>query len=142
MKPKTIYAVSRGCYSDYSIVALFSTRDDAKLYMERHPVEYSDWNEIEEFTLDAGIDKLRKGFGTWWVQMSDDGSVSACEPQPLHDPRPDTEMRSHVKTVQRRPWFNWYGWAKDEKHAVKSANEHRIQLLARLPAHVEAYPNE
>jgi len=133
VKSKTIYALSRGCYSDYSVVALFSTEADAKLYMERHPVEYTDWNDIETYTLDANVDKLRKGFGSWWVQMSDDGSVSACEPQPMETPKPDDEMRSHIKTVAKRPWFNWYGWAKDANHAVKSANEHRIQLLARLP---------
>lgn len=56
MTKKTIYAVNRGCYSDYSVTALFSEKADAKRFMELHPDEgYGGWNDIEEGCEKFGI---------------------------------------------------------------------------------------
>lgn len=129
---KNIYAVSQGIYSDYRVVALFSTESDAKLFMERHQYEYADWNDIETYVLDAGVPKIRKGFSHYFVQMEADGSSRHAEPQPSSlNAKPDPEFRSSIGTVVKQPWFNWYGWAKNQQHALKSANEHRIKLLAQ-----------
>ena len=125
-----IYAVSRGCYSDYRVVALFSTESDAKLFVERHPDQFNEWNDVEVYELDSNVEKLREGFSHFFVQMRRDGSTIAC--------RIDTSIRDRAPTAfsgdPSRPqtqWFNWYGLARDTAHAVKIANEHRLMLIAQ-----------
>lgn len=131
MKSKTIYAVSRGSYSDYGIVALFSTAADAALFIERHPDRWSEWNDIETYDLDSGVEKMRKGFSHFMVQMKRDGTITNVQAYPTAiGTKPDTKFRESRGTVVDQPWFNWYGWARDSVHAVKSANEHRISLAA------------
>jgi hypothetical protein len=130
-----IYAVSSGTYSDYSIRALFSTRELAELFIARHPLRYESWNEIEEYSLDSGVAQLRAGSSFYHVQMDDNGDCEGGAEISTYnfDAVPDSELRPyppHRKIPKR--FFNWYGWALTPEHAVKCANEHRIALLARL----------
>lgn len=131
MKAKTIYAVSQGCYSDYRVVALFSTEADAKLFIERHPDRWADWNDIETYDLDSGVEKMRKGFSYFMVQMKRDGATTNVQTQPTSiGAKPDEKFRESRGTVIDQQWFNWYGWARDSVHAIKIANEHRTKLAA------------
>ncbi len=125
-----IYAVSRGEYSDYRVVTLFSTKRDAELFIERHQRKWVHWNDIEEYELDSGVEKLREGWSFFHVHMHKDGS-SEVEIEPTFiDNVPDQQFEPH-NCVCGNPWFNWYGWARDAEHAVKIANEHRINLIAK-----------
>jgi len=128
---KKVYAATSGCYSDYGIVAIFSTKEAAELFIERHPDRYGDWNDVEEYDLDPGIAQMRKGYSFWMVQMDEDGSISSVEARGGNvEAKPDNKFMDHRMTLSGCRWFNWYGWARDSQHAVKIANEHRIKLLA------------
>jgi hypothetical protein len=126
----TIYAVSSGVYSDYSIDALFSTRENAQLFMDRHPnAGYDGWNDIEEYELDSGVAQMRAGMSRWWVQMNKNGdsSQSSVEMRMTIEDTPDAVFR--ISPRDKSEFFNWYGWALSREHALKCANEHRIKLL-------------
>ena len=125
-----IYAVSCGCYSDYKVVALFSTERDAELFIERHPGRWSDWNDVEEYELDSGVEKLREGWSFFHVHMHKDGNSEVEIEATFIDSVSDRKFEPH-NYVRENPWFNWYGWARDAEHAVKIANEHRLMLIAQ-----------
>jgi hypothetical protein len=127
---KKVYAATSGSYSDYGIVAIFSTKEAAQLFMERHPNQWNDWNDIEEYDLDPGVLQMRKGYSHWMVQMEEDGSTISAEASGRYnlEAAPDKALRAE-SAGRRARWFNWYGWAKDQQHALKIANEHRIKLL-------------
>lgn len=54
MKKQTVYLVTSGCYSDYRLDAIFSTREKAQKYINIRKREENYWdpNDIEEWTLD------------------------------------------------------------------------------------------
>ena len=70
----TVYIVTSGEYSDYSIVAAFETEDQAKLYCAIHEnsLEYPNIVELETETVentDAPV------MIYWIVKISDDGRI-------------------------------------------------------------------
>ena len=133
---KTIYAVNAGCYSDYRIVALFSTPELAREFMAAVPD--TDYNEIEEFELDPQTaDLIRRGYSTWCVLMLRDGTTERVS-------REDVGIYE-VTRVGHRMWRRTEApayknkgvpdclmstvWAKSEEGAVKIVNEHRAQMI-------------
>jgi hypothetical protein len=139
---KTIYVVTTGEYSDYGIVAMFTTKEDAQRFIDvcgERP--YSSFNDIEEYELDASVPQIRKGFSPWWVQMDEHGNTFNAEVNTFGKGivrKPDDEFRGATRLRER--WFNWYGWSKDREHALKIANEHRIGLLAKATLSGGAVP--
>ncbi len=125
-----IYAVSRGCYSDYRVVALFSTESDAKLFMERNPDRYDEWNDVEVYELDSHVEKLREGFSHFFVRMRRDGSATVEPSSTFIGYAPHNAFDGDPSRPESQS-FNWHGWARDAEHAVKIANEHRLMLIAQ-----------
>ena len=93
---KKVYAATSGSYSDYGIVAIFSTKEAAQLFMERHPNQWNDWNDIEEYDLDPGVLQMRKGYSHWMVQMEEDGSTISAEASGRYnlEAAPDKALRA------------------------------------------------
>lgn len=123
MKNKTLYAVSRGEYSNYQVIAIF----DDKTLAEKFRDSVSNPNEIEEYELNPYKTQLRKGFKCFRVVMQKDGS-SETELEYFTDDdnrfdviqyrgEPEKQLRARV-------------WARDEQHAVKIVNEKRTRLIA------------
>lgn len=48
---KNIFVVTSGQYSDYSITAVFSTRELAEEFIKDFPRRYCDQHRIEEYAL-------------------------------------------------------------------------------------------
>ena len=135
---KKIYAVARGSYSDYSVVALFTTEEKAKAFMTAVPD--GDYNELETYELDPDVsDRIARGYRLWHVLMRRDGTVEKAKAL-------DTEAYALGKT--EKPWI-WRRsqapafrgtntpdcldsvvWAKDSGHAVKVVNEQRAMMIA------------
>lgn len=135
---KKIYAVNSGCYSDYRIVALFSTPERAQEFMAAVPD--SDYNDVEEFELNPDTaDMIKRGYSLWSVHMLRDGNterVSQRRDLSLYDVG-DVGHRIWRRT--QAPAYQGRGipdiltstvWAKSEKAAVKIVNEHRAQMIA------------
>lgn len=65
MEAKKIYIVTSGCYSDYSIEAVFTTQDKANDYVQQHGTDY----RIEEYELD---EEVTKQVQVWRVEFNID----------------------------------------------------------------------
>lgn len=75
-KMKTVYAVGCGCYSDYHIRCIFSTRELAEKYVEiiNSKAEYSmDKCEVEAYVLD----EPQEEWVTTMVRMKKNGDVAS-----------------------------------------------------------------
>lgn len=147
----TIYLVSRGSYSDYSVCGAFSTRERAQAYMNLCPrPEYDGWNDIEEMEIDRGISEVESGLSIYQIRITKSGDVRSIEKSGLPENvgpirywsayeirwernapgekyrhemiRTDFDTPQHFTTV--------FVWARDEAHAIKLANERRIAALA------------
>lgn len=123
----TIFIVTQGDYSDYRIRAVFSSRELAETYVSGMGKKY-DTPEIEEWALDAGEEFICQGYKVYDVCMDRDGNSKF-----------DVELSSEVRSDQLAIDDDYYGkpfyqkfiiWAKSEKHAVKIANERRVQMIA------------
>lgn len=144
MSGKTIYAVSSGNYSDYRVNALFSTKKAAKEFIELvgKKDNWCDFNDIEEYELDPpAVDNLNSGLSVWLVEMRRDGTVERSHA--TDNDAYDIEYASNPPDIWRKtkaPAFKGKpdvhdtlmvrAWAKDSDHAVKIANEKRIQMIA------------
>ncbi len=133
------YLLSVGSYSDYGVIAVFSTREDAEAVQVRHPD-----SEVEERELDPGIVHGRDGYYRFFVEMDRDTGDVYRDP---YETYPDGDEQSTVVESGRRPpvgipsgeWpphRDWTPtlkiscWARDISHAVKIASEHRARLIA------------
>lgn len=132
---KTVYAVNSGCYSDFGVDAIFSTRKKAEEYMLAFP---DDFNDIIEYTLDPPDAAMPKsGFMFWSVWMLRNGDVEKVETVV-----PSTYSLRDEPYVWRRPTAPDYRgknaqdvlmlktWAKTSTAAIKIANEKRVELIA------------
>jgi len=137
---KIIYAVSSGEYSDYRVHCVFSTKELAQVYKDylMQDEGYYDVHEIEEYELDdmnGMANLIKKGYKNYELKIDRNGNTSEIE-------------------ININSWFNapqiWIRdnsltvrcWAKDEKHAVKIANEIRVQLIAlNIPFEEKAHKN-
>jgi hypothetical protein len=133
-----LYAVSTGCYSDYTVRAIFSNREKAQAFIDAVP--YNDYNDIEEYDLDPPtVARLKRGESVWVVWMLRDSTAekvwrTKIELYNVTDP-PSHRLWERSKA----PAYKGKGvqdclvstvWAKTEKQAVKVANEHRVQMIA------------
>jgi len=122
---KIIYAVSRGTYSDYCVLAVFSEKELAEAYIEAFDVKdlYGCGMDIEEFDLNPFTNEIRLGYKQFFVRMSKNGRVITIREEdgaPLGDGiyfDIDNNMYCYVL-------------AKDREHAIKIANERRAQAIA------------
>jgi hypothetical protein len=142
----TIYAVSSGSYSDYSVCGVFSSKENAEIFMRSIPDKK--YNDIEEYTLDPIAPEARAGMVAYRVVMRRDGQTVEAEPY-WQAPSPgEIEWRTRrfdhewdmvqMRTIKaewvdlpKGEWeFATSMWARDADHAIKIANERRIQKIA------------
>lgn len=135
---KTIYAVNSGCYSDYRIDALFSTRKLAEEFMASVPD--GDYNGVEEFELDPPTaDLLRRGYSVWNVHMLINGDTERVDradnskynvtDAPIHHIWKRTEALAY-RGKGIPDILTSMVWAKTEAAAIKIVNEKRAQMIA------------
>ena len=73
---KLIYIVTSGCYSDYRIERVFSTKEKANEFIQQHGTDY----RIEEYVVDE--EKVKKEEKIWDVEIDiDDNSVIQSIPR-------------------------------------------------------------
>ena len=115
----TIYIVTDGDYSDYSIRGVFSTKEKA----EHAKAFYNSRNDLEEYEVDS-LPEHPEGMFWFGVQMTKEGEAIEVS-------------RGTVMWENKERWAP-YGddrsvyfemWARDEKRAIKTANERRIRLI-------------
>lgn len=134
---KQIFIVTSGEYSDYSIIACFSTEKKAKDFM-KYFSGLSKWNSprVEVYGLDLSvIEQAEKGYTVYRIVMLRDGSIES-----IKDEGPDYLYRGSHYYV----WFRQAhrhnsppdaivvdACAKTREQAIKIANDFRAQSIAQ-----------
>jgi hypothetical protein len=122
----TIYLVSDGNYSDYSVLGLYSTMEKAQYARTLYAAE----NGIEKIELDD-LPPHPVGELAWGVMIASDGDVHRVSRIAPYDDT-YTGVRSHQVAAwrDRKAGRTFYLWARDEAHAIKIATEKRREMLA------------
>lgn len=131
---KSVWMITSGEYSDYGVVGVFSTQELAQEYKDAfNSSNYGNELYIEEIFLDPGNTSFHKmGRVVYRVMMDRDGNtqeISRDENRRLCDSESQANLiNSDWSTMGQRLYV--LCWATDEKHAVKIANEIRVQKIA------------
>ncbi len=141
-KPTILILVTSGEYSDYRVRGVFSSKEKADSFKKDFPGEF--WNDDELIELDKRI-VVPAGRKPFYIEMCRDGKVGE-----IKEKRLDLDIAEETNKERERIWFiDWvwvegkrlslangeerlcaYFWAKDKQHAVKIANEKRVQIIA------------
>lgn len=116
-----VYVVTDGHYSDYRVVGICSTLEKANRLREL----YNCKNDIKEMALDD-LPDVPPGLYAFVVVMDQDGNVRYSRREGCD------VMQNNWKWAPYCDGKNvaFYVWARDDRHAIKIANEQRIQLIA------------
>ena len=135
---KFIWVVEQGSYSDYKVVGVFTTEKNAKLIADKlNSSAYSDEATIAQWPLDPAVNQLIKGYRQFTVVMLRDGMTERCDELPFSS----YELAGKFWIWKRTEAPAYVGkgipdalqatmLAKNAKHAIKIANEHRTQMIA------------
>jgi len=127
------YIATTGCYSDYTIVTVFLNKKKAELF-----AKYFKDMEIETFDIydKTKIDELKQCLklkrDIYVVRMDIDGKTDLVmkENWDFIWFERAIEKKTEIFKAVDGYYMITYMLAKDEKHAVKIANERRVQLIA------------
>lgn len=128
-----VWVLTCGKYSDYQLVGLFSTEQLAREYKEAFKDKWRDYHEPREMFLDPGDTSFYKeGRKPYGLYMDRDGNSSDIEERWGADCT-EGEYRLYLYTDYpncNETMLDFTCWATDKEHAVKIANEVRVQLIA------------
>ena len=129
-----IYLVTMGEYSDYRILAAFSTHDLAEKFVEiKNNLSHI---EIEEYLLDKFADTVRKGLSPWETWIMKDGSIfelSGENPSQIPEFEEGTEFKKGeiwYRKDLRHGYLKVKSYARDEQHSRKIAMEKWAEFIA------------
>jgi hypothetical protein len=125
------YIVTTGDYSDYGIESVWKTKKLAQTRLG----ELGGNGQVEEYVINVSVKKL----GSWFVRMRKNGDVVLIN---SHGVKPKHLIQANMKKVivrevkdivmqhpEEEVVMDLICSAKDEKHAVKIANEVRIMKI-------------
>lgn len=128
----TVYVVTSGEYSEYSIEALFSTQELAKQYIVRLGEEnnYPSYRRIEEYDLDGtDVDWLNGKKDLYYVRLSLGSADVLSVEKKIYQPK---EEEWEFMRLGERILFTAV-MADTEERAVKVAMERRSMWLVNHP---------
>lgn len=122
----SVYLVTRGEYSDYSILAAFSTKEGAEAAVEviNQEQERGYQAEVEEFELDAFVDHYQRSELLYGVLMWRNGSSYD------YTNYIGEERTLFGEDTRNGPFVRVERWATSKEAVVKIANEFRTQKIA------------
>lgn len=124
---KTVWLVTRGEYSDYSVVGIFSSKENALKYSKHIPDVHG--------PVEVEVDGLLPELNTtryWIIDMERDGTVIEAYSRPVDYKYITCDFDVYLGSGSR-PKYNWIGKADSREHAIKICNEKRIQHIAMEP---------
>lgn len=137
----SVFLVSSGEYSDYRVVAVFSTGKLAQAFIERCDADqkgndcyYPHWNNVREMALDFPIPA--EGYSVWKVTMGVTSGMSSSTREELVDCFDEDENAApSIGFAFHKPFdgemcATCTVVATDEDHAIKIANERRLKMIA------------
>ena len=121
----TIYIVTSGSYSDYGIRAVFDSKELAQKFIDKSSFdEYDPWG-IEEYEINPNKDKIMNEYFYYFVRMEKNGNCKEVYKSRYFDGKIGVVHGFDVHTAM---CCNMY--AKNDEHAIKIANEKRMEVLA------------
>ena len=125
-----VWVVGNGYYSDYENLAVFSSEGEAENFCEMLNA-----GSFDSFELDSFANKFPKGKKLYHVTIDKSGdNASAYIIEPTLDERPLGLRPFYLATCEFFPENDNMRriecWAKDENHAIKIANDARVQAIA------------
>lgn len=128
---KKVYVITRGEYSDYDIVAIYTKEEDAKVVVDLiNEGESYDRAVIETWDLDANLKDIRGGKTPWFVRLSlETGNVSEIH----RDSSPYSRVEGSISKDALGGVYTTV-WADTQERAIKVASERRAQFIALTPS--------
>lgn len=135
----TIWVVEQGCYSDYLVVGVFSSKENAEIVASKiNAAEYVyDQATVAEWPLDPAISEINNGMKLYSIMMLKDGTSESVKESEFNSYNMGGEFRiwERSKTVcpetSKKPdCLTATVWATSSYHAIKIANEKRAQMIA------------
>ena len=123
---KKVFLVTRGDYSDYRVCAVFSDEKLAQKYIDSFNLTYDEF-KIEEYELDIYKNELRENYKPFFLRMTKEGNCTEIRIQKESYSFEDGKIDIGFDK-DKNMYISIF--AKDEKHAIKIANEKRAQLIA------------
>ena len=136
---KAVWVIEQGSYSDYRVVGVYSSKKNAQLVCDAiNAGEHDDGATVAKWPVDESVLEVSRGYKRFIVTMLRDGTVENIRgPEAISS----YDMSSTLAIWRRTqaPAYKGKGipdalngsvLAKDEKHAVKIANEQRTQMIA------------
>lgn len=136
-----VYVVTTGCYSDYSIHSIWSSREKAQAYItdirSRGLGQYGcpEFNDIDEHELDVIV--ADKAIVRATVYMSDGAEHGHHLYESDDTPPVAGEVYDRARRYKNNDWSNGWdesivsGVGRTLEHALKSARDHRAKILAQ-----------
>ncbi len=133
---KKVWLIEQGVYSDYRVVGVFSTKENADLVCKE--IKKSDYHnnpEVREWNLDPGVSQLNKGYLKFRVLMLRNGDTEDISPINYFE----LEEKCYIWERSKAEAYKGKGlkdvldaeiWAKSKQHAIKIVNEKRGQMIA------------
>lgn len=125
-----VYLITAGCYSDYHIITVFSSKAKAKEYINSFDRASYDTYGIEEYELDYTDDGWVSGMKSWSVLIYDDPNIGAIASLARGAPYQMDYGYNPNNSDKRGPYGYCQCWAKDEAHAIKICSERRAEFIA------------
>lgn len=126
----TVYAVTSGDYSDYGIVAIFSTEEQANYYLEESGLDKKDYSSgrVEEYELDV----LFHFDSRYCIHMHQDGTVVHSYKYGVFDDENWDKAGSAFICSFYRDGMRLITEiaTDDEQYAIKVTNERRTRIIA------------
>ncbi len=131
---KSVWVIEHGQYSDYSVIGVYTTKEKAQLVCDtiNKDIIY-DEATIAEWPLDPAADELANGMSRYYVSMRWDGTTDEVTRGEVHYYDLDDETRAYQRFDHKDRKVlgkTFTMWARDEKHAIKIANERRTRLIS------------
>lgn len=120
-----VYIVTSGCYSDYSINHVFSTRELAEKWMGE---KIDDDYQVEEYEIDPEVDFTENIKTSIGVDMLKNGIVKCLRNKNYGTY--DKEARVRCWSHNNDYYLETVILTRDSEVAIKTANDIRIRLLA------------
>ena len=120
-----VYVVTSGSYSDYGISGIFTTRKLAQAFIASF--KKGEFNDIETWTLNPFEIQLKAGHKPYFLRIDKKGNTSDIK---IADSSYGFEENmNHGFDISNNMYL--YIYALSPEHAIKIANEKRVQILAK-----------
>jgi hypothetical protein len=127
MENKEIFLVTTGDYSDYRVCGVFDKKELAQKYIKSFTKDSYTKFRIEEYPLNPYKFELTNNYKPYFLRMTKEGNCTEIFVQ-------DSDYNFKDGTIDLGFDINnnlyVSVFAKDRKHAIKIANEKRVQLIA------------